>query len=286
MQHPLLKNTFSAILIFIYGLLKSMDRTTLTATDTLFTKNMRKRLDVASPTPLYHQLFVLLKGLILDGTLILSQQMPTEEQLAQIFSVSRITAKRAMDELGNENLVERRRGKGTHVVYEYKPKPVQAPLTGMLQEIETMARNSRAIIHLCDLIQPPQVIRDEFGLSVGETALHLVRVREREGHKFGRYVSWTHGVDIPDDPNIFVNTPRLSYFRQNGLEVTHVTQTLSATEANHETAQALDMQEGRALLSLVRRSYNRVDSEEQLIDYLEVLYNPERFQYAMDLKLE
>ena len=263
-----------------------MDPTTLIAKDTLFTKNIRKRLDLASPTPLYHQLFVLLKGLILDGTLLFSQQMPTEEQLAQIFSVSRITAKRAMDELGNANLVERRRGKGTHVVYEYEPKPVQAPLTGMLEEIETMARNSRAIIHLCDLIQPPQVIRDEFGLPVGETVLHLVRVREREGHKFGRYVSWTDGVDIPDDPNIFVNTPRLSYFRQNGLEVTHVTQTLSATEANHETAQALDMQEGRALLSLVRRSYNMIDGEEHLIDYLEILYNPKRFQYSMDLKLE
>ena len=52
-----------------------MDPTTLIAKDTLFTKNIRKRLDLASPTPLYHQLFVLLKGLILDGTLLFSQQM-------------------------------------------------------------------------------------------------------------------------------------------------------------------------------------------------------------------
>ena len=87
-----------------------MDPTTLIAMDTLFTKNIRKRLDLASPTPLYHQLFVLLKGLILDGTLLFSQQMPTEEQLAQIFSVSRITAKRAMDELGQ-----------AHRLHDYDP---------------------------------------------------------------------------------------------------------------------------------------------------------------------
>ena len=172
MLNALFKNLLAALFKSLtQGLSTSMDTTTPNAMDTLFTKRIRRRLDMASPTPLYHQLYVLLKGLILDGTLLFSQQMPTEEQLAQIFSVSRITAKRAMDELGNENLVERKRGKGTHVVYKYKPKPVQAPLTGMLQEIETMARNSRAIIHLCDLIRPPQLIRDEFGLSVGEPLL-------------------------------------------------------------------------------------------------------------------
>ena len=41
-----------------------------------------------------------------------------------------------------ENLVQRRRGKGTHVTYQYTPKPVQAPLMGMLQEIESMARQA------------------------------------------------------------------------------------------------------------------------------------------------
>ena len=253
--------------------------------DTLFSERIKAELKTGSPTPLYHRLYSLLRRLILDGTLPFAQKMPTEEQLAQTFSVSRITAKRAMDELGNENLVERHRGKGTHVVYKYSQKPVQAPLMGMLEEIESMAMSSRAIVLGCDLIQPPQRIRDEFGLQVGQTALHLVRVREREGYKFGHYVSWTNGVGFPDDPVIFESMPRLTYFRANGLHVTHVKQTLGAVGANKEVADLLGMQEGSALLSLTRRSYNLVNDAEQLMDYLQVLYNPERFQYSMDLKL-
>jgi hypothetical protein len=49
--------------------------------------------------PLYHQLYSVLRGAILDGTIAYDAQMPTEQQLAATFDVSRITAKRAMDDL-------------------------------------------------------------------------------------------------------------------------------------------------------------------------------------------
>ena len=53
-----------------------------------------------SRVPLYHQLYSVLKAAILDGTIPHEEQMPTEQQLAATFDVSRITAKRAMDEHG------------------------------------------------------------------------------------------------------------------------------------------------------------------------------------------
>ena len=258
----------------------------MTAFDTLLSESRFKDLDKTSPTPLYFQLYNLLKTLILDGTLPKGTRMPTEEALASMFDVSRITAKRAMDDLAAERLLDRRRGKGTHVIYRYSPRPVKAPLVGMLQEIETMARNSRARILRCTMQEPPQAIRDELGLEPGKRGLHLIRVRERDRLDFGYYVSWTTGVDMPDDPRIFETTPRLSYFRENGLEVTHVTQTLSATEASAEVAQALKVKEGSALLTLTRRSFNKLADRERMHDHLHVLYNPEHFRYEMDLDID
>lgn len=255
-------------------------------TSTIFSQRDMKNLNKESPTPLYFQLYSLLKVLILNGTLAYGQRMPTEEELAKTFSVSRITAKRAMDELADEGLVERRRGKGTHIIYRYSPKPVKAPLTGMLEEIESMARNSSARVLECKMMQPPQHIRDELELKPGDTALHLVRVREREGRDFGYYVSWTAGVKPPRSRKIFEKTPRITYFRDNGLELTHVTQTISAVAASPEVARELDVPEGSPLLSLVRRSYNQEEDRELLRDYLQVMYNPEHFQYKMDLNIE
>lgn len=253
----------------------------------VFSAHVVGQLSKQSPTPLYHQLFSLLKSRILDGTLAYGTRLPPEERLADIFSVSRITAKRAMDDLSKDALVERRRGRGTHVIYQYSPRPVQAPLTGMLQEIESMARNSVAQILDFGIRIPPQQIREDLRLAEGETVLHLLRVRERDGMKFGHYTSWTAGVKMPADPAIFENTPRLSYFRQQGLEVSHVTQMLSAVSADASVAAALDVAEGSPLLSLTRRSYQKTGAEaEQIMDFLEVLYNPEHFQYSMDLTLD
>ncbi len=252
----------------------------------IFSEKQRKTLSKESPTPLYFQLYKLLKNCILDGTFARGAQLPTEKQLSLEFAISRITAKRSLDELAEEKLVERHRGKGTHVVYEYKPQPVHAPLVGMLQEIESMARNSNAVVLDSDMLQPPQRIRDELDMETGETALYLARVRDREGQRFGYYTSWTLGVRLPDDPKIFETTPRLAYFRENGLEITHVKQTLRAVGAHADAAEALGVEPGSPLLSLTRRSYNQVNDEEHLMDYLQVLYHPDRFQYRMDLTLD
>ena len=109
----------------------------------LFTQLELSSLRGEVPTPLYYQMYTLLKNRVLDGSINHGTQMPTEQQLAEAFDVSRITAKRAMDELAAEELVERRRGKGTHVTHHYAPEPVQAPLTGMLEKLASMGRDTK-----------------------------------------------------------------------------------------------------------------------------------------------
>lgn len=252
----------------------------------VFSEHQRRTLSKDSPTPMYFQLYSLLKGCIVDGTFENGTRLPTEKELSDEFSISRITAKRSLDELAAEGLVERRRGKGTHVTYRYRQQPVHAPLTGMLQEIETMALNSRAILLDCEMLQPPRAIRDEFGLDDDQQLLYLARIRERDGLRFGYYKSWTDGVLMPPSPKIFETTPRLKYFRENGLEITHVMQTIRAVGAAPDAAEALSVDIGSPLLSLRRRSYNQVGKGEHLMDYLEVFYHPERFQYRMDLTLD
>jgi GntR family transcriptional regulator len=251
-----------------------------------FSEYQRIGLKKDTPTPLYFQLYGLLKNAILNGTLCKGVKMPTEQQLSEAFDVSRITAKRAMDELAAENLVERHRGKGTHVIYEYSPQPVKAPLVGMLQEIESMARHSDVRVLACERSQVPADIREELKLDGGTKALHLVRVRVRDDQAFGFYDSWTTGLSDNIDASDLENAPRLEIFRKQGLDISHVTQTISAVAATDELARALDTEVGAPLISLIRRSFDNSSGEEALVDYLQVYYHPERFQYRMDLKMD
>ena len=79
---------------------------------------------------------------------------------------------------------------------------------------------------------------------------------------------------------------RLSYLLENGLETTRLTQTLSAVGAPAAAAGALDLEPGAPVLSLIRRSYNKSDAGENLMDYRRVPYHAERVQYRMDLTLD
>lgn len=241
------------------------------------------KLNDNSPTPLYYQLFSLLKQQILNGTLEDGVQLPTEAGLSKVFNISRITAKRALDELSAEGLVERRRAKGTHVTHRYELKPVKAPLLGMLQELEFLGKHSVAKVLEVIESRPPANIAMEFNLSSEQSLLKATRVRSRNNEPFGYYTSWSKGLSKHNTKASFEKHTRLELFRLNDIKIKHVKQTLSATGASAEVANELEVPAGFPVLRLVRKSY---DKQEKLVDYLDVRYHPDRFQYQMDLTLD
>src|SRR5258708_30661680 len=87
------------------------------------------------PTPLYHQIYVLLREQIVNGAYAAQASLPTEHELMRRFKVSRITAKRALDELAAEGLVHRSRGRGTRVVDGLRPAPVSGNISGLLANL-------------------------------------------------------------------------------------------------------------------------------------------------------
>lgn len=71
--------------------------------------------DTSMSLPLYQQISDDLKQKIVTKTFKSGDQLPTEKELSETYSVSRITAKRALTELEQLGLVSRTRGKGTFV---------------------------------------------------------------------------------------------------------------------------------------------------------------------------
>lgn len=65
--------------------------------------------------PLYQQILEYLREKITSRQLLPGQQLPTEFELAEQFGVSRITSKRALEELEKEGYIYRKRGHGSFV---------------------------------------------------------------------------------------------------------------------------------------------------------------------------
>ncbi|WP_239616093.1 GntR family transcriptional regulator [Cohnella mopanensis] len=73
------------------------------------------RIDEQRPEPLYHQIEVQLRGLILGGQLIEGTLLPSIRELAVSLKCSAITVRRVYQDLENEGLIRTRQGTGTFV---------------------------------------------------------------------------------------------------------------------------------------------------------------------------
>lgn len=250
---------------------------------TLLTSDAQRLLRTDLPTPLYHQLFSLLRDRILSGEAGKGARIPTEFELSAAFKVSRITAKRALDILAEEGLVERKRGKGTHVIHSPQPRPMHSPLTGLLETLEVLAENTQVKLLQFQRSVPSELVRRLFKTAADQPLTYAVRLRLRNKVPFGYYSSWTHSDHALLTEKALASTSRLKLFRDIGIEVRHVEQTLSAVNADAVSAMHLGVEPGTALLALERRS---CDHEGNLVDLLSVLYRPDQFSYRMQLDMD
>ena len=78
-----------------------------------------KKLDKTVPVPLYFQLKTLIAQEIADGSYPVGSLIPTENELSDMFGISRTTVRQAISELVQEGKLYRVKSKGTFVS---KPK--------------------------------------------------------------------------------------------------------------------------------------------------------------------
>lgn len=250
----------------------------------LFSPREMQSLQDEAPTPLYFQLFTLLKNRILNGSIPHGEQMPTEEELATGFKVSRITAKRALDDLAAAELVERRRGKGTFVTYTAAVDSVHAPLVGELEKLSEQAKHTHVKVLDVGKQIPPGDVAAEMGLDRGELAWRATRIRCTEDDvPYGHLISWTIGISKGYTKRDLERRVRLDILRENGIEIAKIEQTITAVPARDFFAEALNMDIGSPTLLMVRRIYDRSN---RLVDILYCHHNPRRFHFRLELDAE
>lgn len=85
-------------------------------------------------TPLYEQIYRHIMNKIIDGEYKKGDRVPSEQELSKQFNVSRITSKKALDTLAENNIIERIRGKGSFVLNENPKLTLKGSVTQEVTE--------------------------------------------------------------------------------------------------------------------------------------------------------
>jgi len=71
-------------------------------------------MDKEYPVPLYYRIYADLKEKIAEGVFKPGDRIPSEKELCKIYGVSRLTIRRALEELRREGIIERTKKRYFH----------------------------------------------------------------------------------------------------------------------------------------------------------------------------
>jgi GntR family transcriptional regulator len=232
--------------------------------------------------PLYSVIEQDLVQRIWRGELGHNEAIPTEQKLCEIYGVSRITVRRAVERLVAARMLYRRRGVGTFV----NPREADGRslhLTGHISDVLTFDRKLSARIVRRGPTAPPPAIRSAFGLKGSELLYAIEAVNSLDGKPYAVTRSFFPHSLASVAPKIRMRAGKTSirYIEDlTGVQVNSGQQSIEATSAAAEIAAQLGIKPGTAILKAVRVYF--ADGPHP-IEAVEVHYHPQRYRVRVEL---
>ena len=205
--------------------------------------------------PRYQQLKDMIIGRISSGELRPSDRVPSENELVQSMSVSRMTANRALRELGNEGYVERVTGRGTFVA-DFRARSHVLEVHNIADEIALRGHS-----HSCEVLrQSRQHARGEIAQALqieqGTDVFHLLLVHCENGLPI--QVEDRHIVAdfAPDCLQQDFRDITPSAYLTNISPLAEAEQTVRASKPNSAVREQLAMGEDEPALVVIRRTWS------------------------------
>jgi GntR family transcriptional regulator len=230
--------------------------------------------------PLYHQIYTSLRDEILSGALPFGASVSTELEISSRFGVSRITARRAMQELTVAGLVERRRRIGTRVIH--KARRLSDSPKRTIDSLIAFGRETVATLIEYDYLPAPVDTAAALEIAPGAEILRAVRLRSAGGQPLGVIESV-----LPADAAQQVSAERLSeaplleILKASGYPIVAGQQVIAAVGAGLALATQLGLEPQAPVLRIERVLRT---SGGKPIARTVAQYRGDRYQLALDLE--
>ncbi len=229
---------------------------------------------------LYIKVLESLKKRINAGVYSIGDALPTEKQLIEEYQVSRITIRKAVDELVKLKLVEKRRGSGTYVL----DKQLSHQLTTLAGTSEIQHNNNKTVEYKVT----------QFSMVTDHLSIHkLLDLKENEPIYYIRRVKYIDNEPrIVEDsympvtlfPDLNISTLKKSKFdyveHEKQMVIEGSRQEFTAVESDTEIMQLLGLEKSHPIMSLKSIS-NLTDGRK--FDYTEAWFHPDAHKLAIYL---
>lgn len=245
---------------------------------------VRSKVDhsVQDVIPLYFRVYEILRKEIERGDFPENTPLPGEQEIAARFEVSRVTIRRTMLLLEEADLITRFRGRGTFA-NPAAIKPADATnYSGFDQNIKDFEETTQVELINSQTGALPSWANEIIG-DIGPV-LEIEYTRRASQQPFSHirvYVPEPEAskLNIADLGNRTVTTA----LEDAGITIIHMDQRLTAIAADNAKAEILGLSEGHPLIRVRRVLF---DADDRPVQCVEATYNPEFFEYRVELSRE
>ncbi|WP_426958647.1 GntR family transcriptional regulator [Muricoccus radiodurans] len=228
------------------------------------------------------RVYLVLRDRIGCGAIPAGTRLPGEPDLAAEHGVARVTVRRALDQLAQEGLVERRPGVGTFVRGGEALPPTVVEFSDVFSHLKEMGRRTEVRLLSFGYVVPPPPVAEALELTPGEPAQRAVRVRRMSGDPFSHLTTHVPArIGQTYSEAELASQPLLALLERSGLRIGHARQSIGATLAGPDLAEVLEVEIGAPLIALTRLVQ---DEEGHPVEHLRALYRPDRFSFEMQLQ--
>lgn len=229
------------------------------------------------PTPLYLQIEQIIRDQLNSGELQPNDRVSSETELSERLGVSRMTARKAVDNLVSEGLLFRRPGMGTYVA----PPRIAHGLSTQLSfsaGMEKLGLEHETEVLRAALVRAPHRAARSLGLSDGAPIVTIERLRIVEGEPVA-----LHHADLPGEFAAILDadlTGSLTKAMEDvGASVASARDTVDAVLAESEAADRLQVSTGDPLVHLEGVAYS---TGRRPMRYTNAFYRTDRFLFSID----
>lgn len=217
------------------------------------------KLNNESSLPLYLQLKQNIKDGMNSGEYPPGSKLPNEVELCEMFGISRITVRRAIQELAEEGFLDRKQGKGTFVKRNKMAREL-INVNGFTDFSKQIGKNPSKKTLICEETKADKEIADSLEISIGSPVLKLARVMFIDQEPF--LIDLAH-YSLERFPNLLerIHQHTSSYevlekIYNVDIKNSKSKKVITAIQANQEDSENLDCEIGDTLFNIYKTVYD------------------------------
>ena len=234
--------------------------------------------------PRYYQIKQTIKNWIINKEFNPGDKIPSENELADRFNVTRLTVRRAISQLIQEGFLNSQRGGGTYVTSDkHLIDSFDLEFTGFMDDLFYQVSKSKTKTAKIIRISVPVAIADKLSIDKEDEVIQIKRIRLKGDHSFAytiNYLPMKIGEKIKVED--LYKKPLLQIMEQDlGIKFTEAFQTIEASFADQEVAPLLEVVAGAPILFVERIMYTK---GRKPVEVVQSLYRGDRYKYIARLK--